>query len=159
MKVLNIHQRTVAQPLEEIAALLETLATKQDKIWPKEHWPKMKLDKGLTVGSTGGHGPIAYVVKQYLPNSLVTFEFLAPKGFSGIHQFELKALGEQHTEIKHVIDMKLSGLGLISWPVAIRWLHDALIEDAFDKIENQFSTEQKKTPWNLWVKILRRLLG
>jgi len=37
----------------------------------------------------------------------------------------------------------------------IRWLHDALIEEAFDKVENYFTGNKKITPYNPWVKFLR----
>ena len=54
--------------------------------------------------------------------------------------------------------MKTNGLGTIAWLLGIRWLHDALIEDAFDKIENQLCGTQKRTEWNWWVRTLRRVL-
>ncbi len=37
-----------------------TLSSDNDLVWPKEHWPGMKLDKGLVLGARGGHGPIGY---------------------------------------------------------------------------------------------------
>ena len=51
--------------------------------------------------------------------------------------------------------MKTSIMGAIKWLLVVRWLHDALIEDAFDKIQNQLVQQQKKTEWSFWVKILR----
>lgn len=158
MKVVNIHQRTIDQPKEKIVSLIETLSTKEDKVWPKEQWPKMRLNKGLVVGSKGGHGPIGYTIHQYQPGELIEFEFTKPQGFNGFHRFEIEPLSENQTSVKHIIDINTTGLGLLSWPLAIRWLHDALIEDAFDKIENQFLSEPKRTEWNLWVKMLRTIL-
>ena len=158
MKVLNIHTRIINQPKEVIDKLFETLSTKEDKIWPKEKWPAMKFRDGLIQGARGGHGPIRYNVKQIIPSEKVVFEFTKPDGFNGIHKLEIASLDTERTEIKHTIDVEPSFVASISWILGIRWLHDALIEDAFDKIENQFSKEKKKTDWNLWVRILRKFL-
>ena len=158
MKITNIHKRVISQSQEKLGALLLTLATKEDKIWPTQHWPSMKLDRGLEQGSKGGHGPIGYVVQKYIPNQLIQFQFLNPKNFVGIHKFEIKALTVDQSQIIHTIDMEAKGTGMFTWLVGIRWLYDALIEDAFDQIENQFSTQQKKTKWNWWVKTLRFFL-
>lgn len=156
MKVVNIHSRILHQPKAAISALLETLATKNDGMMPIENWPAMRLKEGLKVGSKGGHGPIRYTVNKYSPGKLIQFEFTKPKGFHGLHRFEIVELENAQTELKHTIEMNTTGIGTVIWTLAIRWLHDALIEDAFDKVENHFSTARKKTEWNIWVRILRR---
>ncbi len=51
--------------------------------------------------------------------------------------------------------MKTSRLATLSWLFVIRWLHDALIEDAFDNVENLFSLEKITTKYSVWVKLLR----
>ena len=43
---------------------------------------------------------------------------------------------KEKTEIKHTIDMNTYGKGTLMWTLVIRPLHNALIQDAFDKIEN-----------------------
>ena len=118
----------------------------------------MRLNNGLQPGSSGGHGPIGYTVQTHRPGELVQFEFSKPKGFIGIHRFEIIVLGDNRCEIKHTIDMHATALAALQWVLAIRWLHDAFIEDAFDKVENHFLTEPKRTEWSAWVKILRRIL-
>ena len=155
MKVLNIHQRKIQISKERIVALFSSLATEEDKVWPKENWPKMRFKDGLKNGSQGGHGPIRYQIIDYQPSSHIIFKFQKPEGFNGIHKFEIAELGSTETEIKHTIQMKTSGMGILKWLLAVRWLHDALIEDAFDKIQNQLTPIQEKTEWNFWVKILR----
>ncbi len=62
------------------------------------------------------------------------------------------------TELKHTIDISVVGKGLFAWNLAIRTLHNALLEDALDKVENQFLTEKRKTEWTIWVKILKKIL-
>ncbi len=158
MKVINIHQRIIHQPKSAVAELFNTLASKNDLMLATNKWPAMKLDIGLTVGSKGGHGPIRYTVEAYSPGESIQFRFSKPRGFHGFHRFDIVAIDAHTTEIRHELDMNTSGLALLTWPLVIRWLHDALIEDAFDKTENHFSTQKKTTPWNAWVKLLRWLL-
>ena len=158
MKVLNIHKRVINQPKEKIAELLGTLASENDRMLAINKWPRMKLDKGLQVGSKGGHGPIRYTVQAYQQGELVEFKFSKPEGFNGIHKFDITALDAQRTEIKHTIDMITSIKATLIWSLAIRWLHDAYIEDAFDKVENQFLTVKNEYKWNIWVQFLRGVL-
>ncbi len=159
MKVLNIHKRTLNQPKNKISELLETLSTKNDRIWPKEKWPEMKFENGIQVGAKGGHGPIRYSVEKYNPNEIIQFRFSRPDGFNGIHKFEIKELTDKQTEIKHTIDMNTEGKGTLIWIFAIRSLHDALIEDGLDKLENNFSGDLKSTKWNMWVKFIRKQIA
>lgn len=45
----------------------------------------------------------------------------------------------------------------ITWVFVIRWLHDALIEEAFDNVENYFSTKKKTSKYSVWVDLLRQV--
>lgn len=159
MKVLNIHKRTINQPKNNVVELLKTLATENDKVWPKEKWPAMKFKEEIKVGAKGGHGPIRYTIEKYNPEQIIEFRFSKPTGFNGIHKFEINELSNNTTEIKHTIDMNTVGKGTFIWGLAIRFLHDALIEDGFDKLENNFSSAQKSTKWNFWVHFLRKQLA
>jgi hypothetical protein len=158
MKVVNIHSRIINQPKAQVAKLLQTLAGRNDMIWPQKHWPAMRFKEGLCIGAHGGHGPIRYAIEDYQPDHLIRFKFTQPSGFDGTHTLLLNTINEQQTEIKHEINMYTTGISTFSWLFAIRWLHDALLEDAFDKVENYFSGQNKRTPWNWWVKVLRTLL-
>ena len=159
MKVVNIHHRVIQQPKEKIAQLLSTLATKEDKIWPYEKWPAIRFKKGLQLGASGGHGPIKYTVTQHIPGEYIHFTFDKPTGFNGYHALKIKPIDENSTEIRHILKMNTTGIDILTWALTIRWLHDALIEDAFDKIENYFSKVEKVSSWGLWVKLWRKLLA
>jgi hypothetical protein len=119
-----------------------------------DKWPRMKLDKGLQMGSKGGHGPIRYTVTQYQDGRSITFQF-DMAGFNGFHRFDLTESGPGQTTLSHTIDMRTTGAAVFTWALAIRWLHDAFIEDAFDKVENHFTQGRKRTEWSGWVKVLR----
>ena len=158
MKVLNIHKRTIHQPKSKVSELLKTLSTENDLIWPKENWPEMKFKDGIQVGAKGGHGPIRYTVEKYDPNEIIQFRFSKPIGFNGIHKFEIRELSDKQTELKHTIDMNTEGKATLKWLFVIRSLHNALLEDGFDKLENIFSNEKRHSEWNIWVKMIRKQL-
>lgn len=158
MKVVNIHQRLISQPIENVSQLLKTLATKEDAIWPKESWPEMRFKNGLKVESKGGHGRVRYTIIAFEEDKHIKFEFTKPEGFIGTHELNITALSKDETEISHMINMRTTSFKATSlWITVIRWLHDALIEDAFDKVENYFSVETKTSRHNFWVRFLRSI--
>lgn len=156
MHVVNLHKRIIKQPKAEVAILLKTLSAKDDKVWPKDNWPAMRFKNGLIEGEIGGHGIIRYSVEEYILGEKIVFKFLKPKGFNGKHKFEIEEINSHQTEVKHSIIMYTQGfLATFKWLLVIRWLHDALIENAFDTIENNFLEVKKHTKWNVWVSLWR----
>ena len=153
MNIINVHKRIINRPISEVGDLLNSLSSKNDQLWPHEKWPAMKFNGDLVVGAKGGHGPIRYVVTEFKPGHKVNFRFTGPSGFHEGHQFEFKMKEEAKTEITHTINMSVSSSAILTWPIIFRPLHDALIEDSFDKIQNLSEPESSK--WSLWVKFLR----
>jgi hypothetical protein len=46
------------------------------------------------------------------------------------------------------------------WRILIGPLHDALIEDAFDRVEHRHHAQPAgRSRWSLWVRLLRRMRG
>lgn len=119
----------------------------------------MKFKDGIQIGAAGGHGPIRYTVEKYNLGEIIQFRFSKPYGFNGIHKFEINELTNEKTEIKHTIDMNTDVKGTLIWILAIRSLHNALIEDGFDKLENNFSKVHKSSKWNFWVKFIRKQMA
>ncbi|MFC5905851.1 SRPBCC family protein [Streptacidiphilus monticola] len=158
MPVLNIHERRIPATPEQVGALLDALAGEGDPLWPYPEWPRMRLDAGLCVGSRGGHGPIGYTVASYVPGQWVRFGFVAPRGFDGFHEFTVLPEGSGGTVLRHVLAMRLHGFARLSWPLAFRWLHDALLEECLDRaalaLEPANGRRTKRTPY---VRLLRRL--
>jgi hypothetical protein len=64
--IFNVHERAFAAPGPRVGAVLDSLASAQDQLWPGDKWPPMVLDRGWRVGSTGGHSKIRYTVSDYL---------------------------------------------------------------------------------------------
>ena len=158
MQVLNYHEREVPAAASVVGALVDTLASDNDCLWPKG-WPAMRFDRPLGVGAVGGHGPIPYTVEEYRPGQMVKFRFLGPRGFDGHHWFEVLPRGEHCTILRHTIRMRAHGPALLSWPIAIRPLHDALLEDALALAQASAGATPIVQPWSLWVKVLRWLMS
>ncbi len=154
-RVLNIHERLLPAPAEAVGALLDTLSSPGDRFWPRHSWPAMKFDRPLGVGAAGGHGPIRYVVESYVPGRSAWFRFTGPAGFDGGHGFELIDHGDGRTTLRHTVRMETRGPALVSWPLAYRWMHDALVEDGLDCAEAAFGLRPQPQPWSAWVRLLR----
>jgi len=155
MRVINSHKRIINQPNKKVSELFKTLATNKDLILPTKHWPAMRFKEGLKLGSRGGHGRIRYKIIAFEPSEQIKFEFTKPEGFIGTHELRIKAISEYTSEISHIIKMNTTFKASFLWVFVIRWLHDALIEDAFDNVENYFSEVKKETKYNRWVIFLR----
>ncbi len=79
MKVINIHERELGANHEQVGALIDSLASEDDRLWPGHSWPRMKFDRPLSIGATGGHGPIRYFIEGYKPGKFIKFCFTNPK--------------------------------------------------------------------------------
>ena len=158
MKIINIHQREYSQPSTVISEILDTLSSNIDRLWPNEIWPPMTLNKGLELKSIGGHGPIGYYVSDYVVGKTIEFTFTRPKEYIGTHKFEIIETAANTTLLRHTINMSLNSKGIVTWYLAVKWLHDALLEDCLDKVYNQIHKSHIQTPHNFWVKYLRNIL-
>lgn len=158
MQVLNIHSRELPVPAEKVGALLDSLSSPDDLLWPKHLWPPMKFDKSLSVGARGGHGPIRYDVAKYEPGKLVEFRFTGPTGFDGYHGYEVIEVDEETTELRQTLQMNTHGSALLTWPFLFRPLHDALIEDSLTKAQLELGLPADVKQWSLLVRCLRWIL-
>ena len=155
MRVINVHHREFTASFSEVGALLDSLSSPSDRLWPRQS-PPMHLDRPLQVGALGGHGPIKYQVEQYTPRALVIFRFTAPAGFHGTHSFSVVPLsGIQGVRVTHRLEMTTSGRATWLWLAAIRPLHNALIEDAFDRVSLELKLPCVPRTWSAWVRMLR----
>jgi len=156
MRVLNIHEATFPVTAERLGALIDTLSSAGEALWPRETWPAMRFDRPLAAGARGGHGPIRYDVESYEPGRSIRFRFTGPRGFDGTHGYEVVDT-PGGSLLRQRLEMKTSGIALISWPLLFRPLHDALIEDSFTKAELELGIEIRERPWPLRVRCLRWL--
>jgi hypothetical protein len=159
--VLNVHERRLPIPPEAAGRILDSLSSRDDLLWPGERWPPMVLDHGLASGSRGGHGLVRYKVSEYVPGRRVEFEFGAMKRlrtFRGRHYFEVLPRGGQ-VILRHTIDVDTDFATWVQWKLVIEHLHDALLEDAFDKAERKAGLPAPhRSAWPIRVRFLRWLV-
>ena len=158
MHIHNVHEREFRLPLAAVGALIDSLASREDRLWPRGKWPSMRFDRPLAVGAVGGHGPVRYSVEQYHPSQSILFRFSAPRGFNGTHRFEVEDR-QGHTVLRHVIDMRAKGPALLSWPLFFRPLHDACLEDCFDRATHSLGIPlPHPARWSIYVRLLRAIM-
>ncbi|MBF6173688.1 SRPBCC family protein [Nocardia blacklockiae] len=156
MAVLNIHIRRFPGSVTEAGALLDSLAGEDDRLWPGDRWPPMRFDRPLGVGAVGGHGPVRYTVEEYEPGRRIRFAFNESRGLEGFHEFSVRPDGNTMVELRHLLVLRLRGRARLSWPLAIRWMHDACVEDAFDRAEQAVTgSVRRPVRWSPVVRALR----
>jgi len=147
MLLRNVHRRRIDADPTSVGRLIDTLASKDDRLWPHAFWPRMHFAGGLRAGSHGGHGPIRYSVEEHAPGQAIVFRFSGdgPPGLTGLHRYRV------------LVDGKLYGLSRVSWPLMFRPLHDALIEDSLDIAQQQATGQAPPRParWSRRVRLLR----
>jgi hypothetical protein len=155
MKVLNVHDRKLHATPEQVGALIDSLASGEDALWPKHAWPRMEFDRPLGVGARGGHGPIRYFIEEYVPGESIKFRFTGPEGFDGFHGYDRVETTANTVVLRHTLKMTTHGPAILSWPLIYRPMHDALIEDSLATAEASLGQASRIQPWSLWVRFLR----
>jgi hypothetical protein len=156
-RVVNVHRRLLYASPAAAGDLIDSLSSENDRLWPSPHWPRLKLDRPLQVGASGGHGPVRYVVQEHVPGHLVRFRFTAPVGFHGWHGLEVVDATAAHCVLEHRLEMDITGRAWFSWPLFFQPLHDALIEDALAKGARSLDPAASGAHWSWRVRTLRWL--
>ena len=158
MQVHNVHERFVPASPQDVGALLDTLGGADDAVWPRDHWWPMELDRPLSEGAVGGHSDIRYDVESYEPGRRVVFRFDPACGLEGTHTFDVQPR-PGGVLLRHDLTARALGGTRLLWPLLIRWIHDAVVEDAFDRVHERFAPGRPRTPWSPYVRLLRRMAG
>jgi hypothetical protein len=156
----NVQSRVIDAPAPALGALLDGLASPADKLWPARNWPPIRLDRGLTTGSKGGHGSIRYSMIEYEPGVRIRFAFDPTIGATGYHELRVEPVDAKRARLVHEMVCGLHGRMRLLWPLAIRWLHEALLQDLLDNAQLA-ATGRLGTPvrWSRWVRRLRSRSG
>lgn len=157
MNVINVHQRRLLTSPEDAWRLIANLGSPHEILWPRR-WPAMRFDRPLGLGAAGGHAFIGYYVQEYSPPEFIRFRFTAPQGAEGYHEFRIiPEVGG--VRFRHSMRIHTSGLFTWLWLVAIRPMHDALLEDLMDCASSYSSGHEFYTHWSPWVRFLRWISG
>lgn len=155
--VRNVHERRVRGSLDEAGALLDSLSSKDDRLWARGQWPRLWMDKPLGVGASGGHGPVRYAVDEYEPGRYVRFRFIKPAGFHGYHAFSVTEDADPNfVVLRHELVISPAGFARVSWPLFFGPMHDALIEDSYDRAQVELGhAPEAFAQYSAWVRFLR----
>jgi hypothetical protein len=153
----NVHERIIDAPATTVGPLIDAIGREGDRLWPSPAWVPMRLDRPVQVGADGGHGPIRYWVSEHEPGRRIRFTFHSEGGIEGYHELSVEPIVDQRCVMRHVVEAVPRGAMRILVPVAVRWAHDAVIEDLLDNAERAATgTVRQPARWSLWVRILRR---
>jgi hypothetical protein len=157
--ITNLQRRLLPVPVETAGPILERIPDPDGGIWPSPPWPRLVLDHGLRVGSRGGHGAIRYTCVGYEPGRWARFSFDHGTGVPGYHEFVVRGVAGG-TEVSHLIrGGPLEGRMRLAWPLVVRWLHVALLQDLLDNWERAATgTVRRPARWSPWVRVVMRFL-
>ena len=103
--------------------------------------------------------PNWYVVEAYTPSESIKFRFTGPSGFDGYHGFEVINHDGQSCVLRHTLETTTHGTAILSWLIAYRPMHDALIEDSLTFAIASMGNVARQRKWSAWVKVLRWLIS
>ena len=153
----NVHERVVAADVDRVGELLDGLGRPGDRLWPSPPWPPMRLDAPVAVGVRGRHASIRYEVSAYVPGRRVEFTFAPSSGARGTHTFTATPLGPDGTLLRHELAARMVGSMRLGWPLAVRWLHDVVLEDLLDRAEDAVGAPPRRRARHpVWVRLIRR---
>jgi len=95
----------------------------------------MDFDRGLEVGSRGGHGSLRYAVESHDPGRSVVFRFDPGSSLDGTHRLDVEPLGPNHSRLVHTLDARV---GARLWPAVpvLLGYHHAMTEDLLARADH-----------------------
>jgi hypothetical protein len=158
MKIVNVHQRRLEATRAQVALLIDSLGSPDDRFSPPD-WPRIKFDRPLAPGATGGHGSMRYVVTAWTPGESIRFRFTKPTGFQGWHGLTVLGASDDDCVLEHRIEMETEGQATLLWELATRHLHNAWAEDLLSQAQRAVGNKPLVVPWPARVRVLRRLMS
>lgn len=125
MKIKNRHERRVAAPPEQVAALIADFG----RVWPTQIAPPPRpqgrrlYDAGLMLWQEFDR-----------PGAVRAFRVVRPDELQGEHWFELEQAGGA-TVLRHTIEGCAAGKYEAIWRERIEPLHDRILEALLDNVE------------------------
>ncbi len=153
--IVNVHERKLPASPEQVGALLDRLFGPEDCLWPAKRWP-MHRSGELRIGAACHHDDVRYTVTEYQPGQRVWFAF-TEIDLHGGHGFEVLA-EEGATRLRHTLRARPRRSMRILWPLIVRPVHDALLEDLLDNAERELTgTVASPHRYSRWIRVLRAI--
>lgn len=158
--VTSVHSRRLACTSSSAGQLLDHFDAPASPLWPFHLWPRDRFDGPMQVGAMGGHGATRYRLEHYRPGQAAVFRFIAPKGYNGVHGFQIERLDGNEVRLVHFTCLRLNLYHRLMWHLMVRAVHDALLGDLLDSAEQHLcGTVQQRQRWKWRVYLIRHALG
>ena len=155
--VINVHECLVPEPASRVGESLDRIGSDAATWWPSPAWPALVPDAPLALWVRGRHGPIRYQVTEYIPGRSVEFTFDERAGLRGTHRFDVIPQDSESCLVRHAVKGRTTGTMRLVWPLAMRWLHDAVVEDLMDRVATDAGhPPTQRARWSWWVRLIRR---
>lgn len=153
--IVNVHERELPASAEQVGVLLDRFFGPEDRLWPAKRWP-MRRDGELRVGAACHHDAVRYTVTEYQPGQRLWFAFTGIDLHGG-HGFEILA-EDGATRLRHTLRARPRRSMRIMWPLIVRPVHDALVEDLLDNAERELTgTVVSPNHYSRWIRVLRAI--
>lgn len=129
--LVNVHSRVCDGSWPAATSLLASIAEPETGLWPADPWPPLRLNRGLTIGSSGGHGPIRYTVTDR-SDAHVCFAFSEHNRFAGSHSLTVHP---ENGRVRWTHVLHIRRPDLVTQAVIVP-LHDQVLEQLLDNAEN-----------------------
>ena len=114
----------------------------------------MRRSGELRVGAACHHDYVRYTVAEYVPGRRVWFDF-TEIDLRGGHGFDVSEEGGA-TRLRHTLRGRPRRSMRVMWPLVVRPIHDALVEDLLDNAERELTgTVAAPHRYSRWVRLLR----
>ena len=134
--IVNVHERVLAAPVDEVGRLLDGMGGPDDRIWPSPQWVPLRLDGPVAVGARGGQGGADhFVVEAHEPGRRVDLGLNPRIGLRGTASLVAEPLGPDTTLLRHDTRARPAGAMRLVWPLFLRWMHDACVEALLDRAQ------------------------
>ena len=151
--IVNVHERKLPASPEQVGALIDRFFTADDRLWPADRWP-MRRSGELRVGAVCHHDDVRYTVTEYEPGQRLWFTF-TEIDVTGGHGFDVLA-EDGATRLRHTLRGRPHRSMRIMWPLLVRPIHDALLEDLLDNAERELTgTVASPHRYSTWIRVLR----
>jgi len=133
--VYNAHRRLLDAEADTVGAMIDSIGTTDDLLWPVAESIPIWIQRPLHIGSTGCHGPAAYHVVGHQPRRWIRFEFSRPGCLFGFHEFCVQPASGGGVILQHLLAVRLRPIGWLFYPLGLKPLHDQVIEKLLDNAE------------------------
>jgi hypothetical protein len=165
----NTHSREMDAPIERVRPWIEACWTgTPDDSFPRDVLPTWRKNPQgaaplalIPEVTRIGHGPFGFRFTGW--DGWRWRVRVESGGFAGWHGFDLDET-RAGCRVTHTIELDLSGLARVVWPVSIAGIHDWAVEALFDRMEAALRTgavpkvTARPIPWpaSMWFEVQRQ---